>query len=107
MHEGRLARRQIGPEQGIFQLEPDGAHHRRTDLRDDELPRFDLGVDTRPVQLAFLPHHHAQGIHPLRRFPQQGLDGAGIWRPGPPNPRMHPVKLPQATREVDSVRSGS
>jgi len=97
MNERGPARRQIGPEERVLELKPHGAGQLASDLGHDELPVVDLGVDPRPVEFALFPHHDAEGIHPLRRLAQHGLDTVHIGRRRGSNPDLHPATLPHGS----------
>ena len=78
MHEGRLARRAIRPEERVFELEADRAGRFAVDLREKELAARHFGGNASGVELAVLPHHDAKRVDPRRRLANHRVDDGDV-----------------------------
>ncbi len=64
----------VWPEQRVFELKPDDTGRQAIGDGEIELPSSDLGSDAVGRELAGVPHHLAQRVHPPGRFGQHRLD---------------------------------
>src|SRR6185436_8833664 len=75
-----FARGTIGPEQRVLELKTDRARDLAADDGEKEHPAGDLVANAAGIELAVLPHHDAERVHPRGRFPDHLIDDGHVVR---------------------------